>query len=297
MFSRLPPASLAWLALASLLAGCGAAPAKISPTLESAVNYNHQGQQFFQSKEYQNALFFYNQALQADKSIENVDGIALNLLNIAQTHLALNQPDAAQASLDELFNNAAGLFHPDQLAQAALQKSLVFSHQAQPKLAGAWINKADALCANACAQQGQILNIQARSALDEHRPDTTIDLANRALSIHRKAMQASEMANSLRLIGEAHLANRAPDKAIPFLQEALQLDKNQGLPVKISADLLQLGMAHQGTSQIAAAFFRRALAVSQAAGDSSGERRATLALEALSSASPCQTAKQAPPCD
>jgi len=270
-----------YCALVALLAACGSPPAKISPMLENAVNYNLQGKQFFQSKNYENALASYNKALQIDKSIENAEGIALNLLNIAQAHIALNQFDAAHSSLDEVLDNATGLFQADQLAQAAMQKSLIFISQGQSKSTGEWINKADALCGDACRQKGLILNIQARFALDEHQPDAAIDLANRALSAHQKGMLVSEMANSLRLIGEAHLDKQLSDKAIPFLQEALQLDKSQGLPVKISADLLLLGMAHKDGKDQSAVFFRRAIAVSRAAGDGAGEQRAAYALDSL----------------
>lgn len=293
MFNRRRLAKFLLIALSSLAAGCGSPPAKISPALENAVSYNHQGQQFFQSKDYSSALAYYSKALQVDKSIENTDGIALNLLNIAQTYLALNQVEAAQASLDEILGNTAGLIQTDRLAQAAIQKSIIFIRQTQPELASEWINRADALCGGSCSQQGQILNIQARFALDEHQPDTAIDLANRALSIHQKMMAASEMANSLRLIGEGYLGKQLPDKAITFLQEALQLDKNQGLPLKISTDLLLLGMAHKNTPHQSAVFFKRALAVSQAAGDSEGAQRAGSALASVS----CQTNDQARQCN
>jgi tetratricopeptide (TPR) repeat protein len=263
------------------LTACGSPPAKISPMLENAVNYNLQGKQFFQNRDYENALVSYNKALQIDKSIENADGVALNLLNIAQAHIALNQSDAAHASLDEVIGNTTGLFQADQLAQAAVQKSLIFISQGQSKSTGEWINKADALCGDSCHQKGLILNIQARFALDERQPDAAIDLANRALAAHKKEMLVSEMANSLRLIGEAHLGKQLPGKAIPFLQEALQLDKSQGLPVKISTDLLLLGMAHKDSKDQSALFFRRAIAVSRAAGDLAGEQRASHALDSL----------------
>ena len=268
-------------ALIILLTACGSSPAKISPMLENAVNYNLQGKQFFQSGDYKNALASYNKALQIDKSIENADGIALNLFNIAQTHIALSQFDAAHSSLDEVLGNAAGLFQADQLAQAAVQKSIIFISQGQSKSAGEWINKADTLCGDACRQKGLILNIQARFALDEHQSDAAIDLANRALAIHKKEMLIPEMANSLRLIGEAHLDKQFSGKAIPFFQEALQLDKSQGAPTKISTDLLLLGMAHKDSKDQSAVFFRRAIAVSHAAGDLAGEQRAAYALESL----------------
>lgn len=276
------------LIAAALASGCGSPPAKINPMLENAVGYNHQGKQFSQNKDYKNALISYGKALQVDRSIENADGIALNLLNIAQTYLALNQVDAAQASLDEVLNNAAGIFQADQQVQAAMQKSLIFNSLSQPKLAGEWISRANTFCGAACAQRGLVLNIRARFALDEGQPDVAIDLANRALPLHQKEMLAHEVANSLRLIGEAHLDKQLPDKAVPFLQEALQSDKNQGLPAKISMDLLLLGMAHKNVGDQSAVFFRRALAVSRAAGDLVGEQRAARALDFVSSARKCQ---------
>lgn len=262
-----------------LLAACGSPPARISPLLENAVNYNLKANQSFQDRDYKNALISYSKALQVDKSIENSDGVALNLLNIALTQFALNQLDAAHASLDEVLDNAAGLFQADQLAQAAMQKSIIYNAQAEAAAAASWINKADGYCKEDCAQQGLILNIRARLALDEHLPDAAIDLASKALSVHKKKMLPLEMANSLRLMGEALLEKQLCDKAIPALQEALQLDKNLGLPAKISTDLLLLGLAHTADRQ--GIFFRRAIAVSRAANDTAGERRALRALDSL----------------
>lgn len=273
--------ALIYAALVLLLTACSSPPAKISPILANAVSYNLQGKQFFQSKDYKNALASYSKALQIDRSIENIEGVALNLLNIAQTYLALNQLDAAQSSLNEVLDNASGLFHADQLVQAAMQKSIIFISRGQSKLTGEWINKADTFCGDSCRQKGLILNIRARVALDGHQPDAAIDLANKALSAHKKEMLASEMANSLRLIGEAHLDKKLSDAAIPFLEDALQLDKEQGLPVKISTDLLLLGKAYKNIKAQSAFFFRRAIAVSQAAGDSAGEQRAVHALNSL----------------
>ena len=288
MFNHLRPVKYLLMAMAVTASGCGSPPAKISPMLENAVGYNLQGKQFSQNKDYRNALISYNKALQVDRSIENADGIALNLLNLAQIYLALNQVDTAQASLDEVFNNATGIFQVSQQIQAAMQKALIFNSLSQHKLAGEWISRANMLCGASCAQRGLILNVQARFALDEQQPDIAIDLANRALSVHQKEMLTHEIANSLRLIGEAHLDKQLSDKAIPFLQEALQLDKNQGLPARISLDLLLLGMAHKNISDHAVVFFRRSLAVSQAAGDLVGEQRAIRALDSVTSARKCQ---------
>ena len=266
-------------ALVALVAACGSPPARISPMLETAINYNLQGKQSFEDQDYQKALLSYHKALQIDRSIENAEGIALNLHNIAQIHLLLDKPDAAQSTLDEICENAAGLFQPEQQAQAALQKALALVSAAQPSQAQTWINKAEDFCGTACKPRGLILNVSARLALDRHQPELAIALASRALSLHQKALLLSEIANSQRLLGEALLEQQLPQLALPHLQEALQLDKNLGFPARISLDLTLLGMAHQ--HEQAKAFYRRALAVSQAANDAPGIRRANRALEAL----------------
>lgn len=278
-----------FLLLLLALAGCGSPPAKNSVMLDKAVAYNQQGRQFFHDSDYSNALTAYRRALQADRGIENADGVALNLLNLAQTYLALNQVDAAQVCLDEILSNAAGLFSVEQLASATIQKALISIREPQPT--EEWINKADALCADKCSQKGLILNVRARLALDKNLPNAAVDLAKRALSLHRKMKFSPEIANSLRLVGEAYLGQQLPEQAIPFFQEALQLDKELGLPVKISMDLLLLGKAHQGSPEQSAVFFKRAFAVSQAAGDKEGMLRAGSALAKAS----CQG--QVMPCD
>lgn len=273
--------------LLALIAGCGSPPARNSAMLDNAVAYNQQGQQLFQNNDYSNALIAYSRALQVDRSIENVNGIALNLMNLAQTYLALNQLDEAQAALDEILANAAGLFNAEQMAQASIQKALIFIRKALP--AEEWVNKADLYCSDACSHKGLILNVQARLALDKNQPDIAVDLAKRALSLHRKKKLSSEIANSLRLTGEGYLDQQLPGNAIPLLQEALQLDKEQGFSVKISMDLLLLGKAHKSIPEQSIVFFKRALAVSKAAGDAEGMQRADSALNACDA--------QVKPCD
>ena len=75
-----------------LLAACAGAPTPPqNARLEQAADYNRRGEVVLEQGDYRRALALYEAALRIDISIENVDGVAINSINLARVHQMLGE--------------------------------------------------------------------------------------------------------------------------------------------------------------------------------------------------------------
>ena len=118
-------ATISLLCSLVLLSACGHVEEIRSARLEQATEFNQRAQRAFQRGEYQAAAALYENALQLDVAIENVNGIAINTLNLARVNQVLGKNALAQRYLDSLLEDKALHFAQAQLAAAAVQKSLL----------------------------------------------------------------------------------------------------------------------------------------------------------------------------
>lgn len=249
-----------------LLAACGHVEETRSARQEQATEFNQRAQRAFQRGEYQVAASFYENALQLDVAVENVNGIAINLLNLAKVSQVLGNPAQAQRYLDSLLEDKALRYQPVHLAAAAVQKSLLRLHADDADGATAWVEKAAAWCAADCNLSGVIDNTRASIALRANDADKALYWSERASSQNKSASQL-EYANSLRLRASAKLLKNEYDAALRLLEEALVIDKALGLPEKIRQDLLLSAQTHekQGHVEQAAQFRERAARIAATA--------------------------------
>ncbi|MGH8757155.1 MAG: tetratricopeptide repeat protein, partial [Burkholderiales bacterium] len=223
----------------------------------------------------------YEQALATDTSIENADGIAMNALSLAQVHQMLGEPDAAQRYLDRLLEDSDLQIPRERKAEAAARKAQLALSAGDAAAADRWADTGITLCAGSCSTQAALLNLHARAALARADNSAAIEWAARAQSAAVDDRGRTERANALRVIGEARLALGEQRAAIQALEQALALDKALGLPQRIYSDLMLLGRAHAalGEREAARGYFRRSLAVANAAKDADGVRQAQTALD------------------
>ena len=265
------------LALAGLLAGCGTQKV-LSPSQAQAVVLNRQGLDSFAAGDIARAQHAFEVALQLERAVENEDGIALNVLNLAQCYQRLGQPERAAAMLDQLLDGSAAVFSPQRRAEAALQHALLALQRNDVAGADRWQRDGAALCGD-CALAGKLRGLAARLALQRGDVAEALQAAGDALA--KSGDDAVEKANALRLQGAAHLALGQKPAAEAALLQALALDKEGGLPDKIVQDLQLLG--HAGADAAAQRrYWRRALAVAQAAGKVAAVKEIEAALAALS---------------
>jgi tetratricopeptide (TPR) repeat protein len=228
-----------------LLTACGqTAPAR-NARLELAADHSQSAQRAYDRGDYHAALRQYEMALQVDVAVENIAGIATDMLNLSRVNLMLGRRDAANFYLDKLLQDSALEYGKTYMAAAAAQKSLLLLQQGDASGARLWLEKASAWCVAECTLVAAIDNARAAIALREKDVEKALHWADRAASASR-GDSALEFANALRHASEARLMQGEFSVALRLATEALTVDKSLGLPEKIRLDLLLSAAAYEG---------------------------------------------------
>ncbi|MDH2915939.1 MAG: hypothetical protein PXX77_03585 [Gallionella sp.] len=246
-----------------LLSACGQqAPVVRSPRQEQAIDLNQRAQRAFMRGEYQTAAGLYGNALQIDVAIENIDGVAINLLNLAKVNIALNKPDIAQRYLDQILRDKALQYQGQHMAAASVQYSLLRLRAGDIPAAASWADKAVDLCTSGCELNPVIANLRANIAIQSGDSEQALYWSVRAVSANRGESKI-EYANALRLQGQAKMLKQDFEAALPSLDEALSIDKTLGLPEKIRQDLHLLAQVNEklGRTELAGQYRDRAARV------------------------------------
>jgi tetratricopeptide (TPR) repeat protein len=252
------------LLLASLLlSACGQNTLVVrSQRQEQAIELNQRAQRAFTRGEYQTAEGLYGDALRLDVAIENADGIAINLLNLAKVSLALERPKIAEYYLDRILKDKALQFPVAHLASASLQYSLLRLRAGDVASAISWVDKASEYCVSDCKLSGVIANLRANIAIQSNDVEQALYWSGHAVSSN-KSESKIEYANALRLHGQAKMLKQEFEASISIFDEALNIDKSLGLPDKIRLDLMFLAQASDklGRTELAAQYRERAARV------------------------------------
>jgi tetratricopeptide (TPR) repeat protein len=235
----------------------------------AAVQWNNQGHAAFKDGDYAQALAAYRKALEINRSTEDVDGIAMELVNISTVYDRLGDRTSSLNALDQILVPSGIPITPTRKAEAAYRKAVYFLEDGDDAQASAWSDKALVLCQNTgCPVEGRLFNLKARMALGKN-PAAAITHAHHALVLNRSTGDKIEEANSLRLIADASLQSKDFATAQQFFDDALRLDKEAGSAAKIALDLMGLGrsLARQGRSVEAQEYFRRAYSVFESIND------------------------------
>jgi tetratricopeptide (TPR) repeat protein len=258
------------IAYSLFLIGCGAKHATLSDAHLSAVNLNQKAESSFKNSDYENALMLYNEALKINRSIENIDGIAINIINMAATYRKLGDKDNAHKQIDEILNISPIAYNPVHLSEAAFLKAMLYMDEKNYDRTLEWTDKSLSFCRSSqCSNMGKVYNLKGRAYLEKGDVASAISYGNKGLSLNKSNGNKAETANSLRLIAEAKVAKGEYSEAIKFYEDALSIDKTLGLSRKIAQDLMGMGNTYfkQGDKNSALDYFKRALSVSESAGD------------------------------
>ncbi len=264
-----------------LIAGCGSNPPVLTEQQEVAIQFNQRGETAFRRGDYAQALQEYQGALAIHRSVENVAGIATELLNLSVVHRRLGDKTAAQTALDQILTEGSPAFSAGQKAEAAYRKAGFYLDDGNETEARSWVNKALEYC-HGCGAEGRLYNLLARMALAGQAQEA-MNHARRALVLNRNAGDKNEEANSLRLIADAAFKLEDFKTAQQSYDDALRLDKDTGAATKIALDLMGLGrsVARQGRRSEAIEYFQRAYSVSEGAGDAKAMDDAAVEMKQL----------------
>ena len=260
---------VAALVLVAGLAACGSPPQPVPDAYKKAFEFNRKGEAAYKRGDFAKALVLYNDALQTNLSMEDFDGMAINLGNLAAVYRTMGDRAGALGCVDVILNAPAGQYGKEMLSDAAYLKAVLSADARDYKEAGIWADKALAYCGGTgCPSAGGAFNLKARLAIKAGNYASAIAYGDEALKINDKAKDGPEKANSLRLIGEAHVRQGRPVEARRYYDRALALDKRLGLGSKVAADLTGIGDALYALKDYGGArsYFERAVRVCEGGG-------------------------------
>ena len=129
------------LVLTTVLAACGQNPPRPSEAQQAAVQWNQRAQTAYARGDYAQALAHYQQALALSRAIEDVNGIARELINLAVVHRKLGRSALARAALDEILVPAGMPFTAGQRAEATYRLALFAAEDGDAARARPWASR------------------------------------------------------------------------------------------------------------------------------------------------------------
>lgn len=250
--------ALPWLAGS----GCsGAVPAPVPPAKERAGVWNRRGLAAEARGDRDGALAAFREELKIHRSIEDTDGSAVALINLARLHRLKGEIPSAKEKIDSVLL----LVPPENplFPETAFEKGKIALAAGDLPAAKGWAAKA--VLASTGRSAGRMLNLLARILFLDGKADEARARAGDALEANRKAGARGEEANSLRLLGDIAAARADRKAAEELYLMALSIDKEAAESGKIASDLRALGGVAEarGDTATALAFFSRAVEVSR----------------------------------
>ncbi len=262
------------------LSGCsGPAAPPVPRAKEGALSWNRRGLAAEERGDAEGAIYAFREALKINRSVEDAEGAAVALLNLARVHRLKGEPVPARERIDE----ALLLVAPDSplFPEAAFEKAKVSLAAGDLPAAREWARKA--ALAETGPSRGRMLNLLARVDFLGGAEEEARVCAAEALAANRGAGARAEEANSLRLLGDVSAAGGDRKGAERLYLEALAIDKEIAESRKIAVDLMALGAAAAagGETERALAFYGRAAEVSRNGDDPEGADAALREMERL----------------
>ncbi len=185
------------------LSGCsGPAPLPVPPAKESAGAWNRRGLAAEARGDRDGAIAAFGEALKVNRSIEDTDGAAVALINLARVHRLKSELPPAKERIDDALRIAppgSPLF-----PEAAFEKAKIGLAAGDLAAAREWAEKA--VRADTGPSRGRMLNLLARVDFLEGRMNEARSGAGTALEANRGSGARGEEANSLRLLGDVAAA-------------------------------------------------------------------------------------------
>jgi tetratricopeptide (TPR) repeat protein len=252
---------LAFVTVAVALGGCaGQAPQSETDYRRDQVLRSHQrGADAVVRGEYGRALYYYENALDQARSLEDADAVAVNLLNIAAVLHRSGEFAAARARLLQLIEHVPPL--PEAyVGRAEGRLALIELQSGRPAEAAQRAARAEQHCAGAdCTWRPALLNVQASILLQEGNIPAAESRAKEALTVARGKDEREEASAWRNLAAATTRAGRLNESRKYWLA-ALEIDRRIGAPERTVLDLLGLARLEldAGDRAAARAYARRA---------------------------------------
>jgi tetratricopeptide (TPR) repeat protein len=261
-------------AAALLCTGCGTPPgAPLPPVGARTADANARAATLVRAGDYAAAARRYEEALALARSVEDVDAIAANAINLSVVYQWMGRDGSARDALKIVLDDARRPFPERRRLQAELRRAILELAAGDRPAAAEFAARTERRCERlACELAPALLNVKSQLALDGGQPAEAARLAQAAADAARSRGDRVEQANALRNAGRAGLARGEHAAAVAALEQALAIDHALADPRKIHADLVELARASAaaGDRDAARGYLERAQTVSHAARDPRG---------------------------
>jgi tetratricopeptide (TPR) repeat protein len=227
-----------------LLASCGGkgTPPFRSETLSREIALSQKAEKALRRGRHDRAIELTLESLRLSRKIENIDGTATGLINLAVLFRAVGEREKAFRAAEAVLETTDVDYGSASKAEAAYVTALLHLDTGDYGEAADWAGRALGYCRDdRCTSEGRALNLMGRAAFLQGNYEGALDHASAALGANRAQADRQEIANSLRILGESNVALANHETARPLLEEALLIDKDLGLSGKIARDLESLG--------------------------------------------------------
>ena len=229
-----------------------------------AVEFNQRGVHAVESESYDKALLEFQKSLQLNTSIDNQNGVAVNLLNLGRLYLLMNRFDDARVVFDRAIKTGVSLNDPLILSEGYASLGRYYYLTGNNKDALDVLEKA----VNIDRKQGNHtigskLNILGAVYKNSNKLEDAEKAFNDALKLNKDYAREAEIADSLRGLGDVAAKKGDYQKAREIYENSLSIDKKIGKGNNVSLDLHSLGVASLKVNDVEKAldFFLRAYAV------------------------------------
>jgi tetratricopeptide (TPR) repeat protein len=246
------------------LAACGSTPApRVPQLLENAQAADKDARRALRAGELLRAQHAFAKTLALQQALDDSNGAAITMINLATVTHQLHDDQGALAWLDKILLEKVRIYPAESQLIAVFRKAVILTKMGQLSEAEASLQQAEKLCEKKCSQRFGMDALRARLSLLKGDAEAALALAQ-AVS-KEKDVGKEEQANALRVAAAAEEKLLRPANALQHYQAALEIDKVLGLSARIAEDLEGLARTSTqlGRDQDAATYARRAALVNE----------------------------------
>ncbi|MBI3756183.1 MAG: tetratricopeptide repeat protein, partial [Deltaproteobacteria bacterium] len=260
-----------YCSLVDVFTGCASSKrVELPKTHATAIELSQRGVEAFDAGNYDMALIAFQKSLQLNTSVDNQNGICINLLNLGRLYLAIGRFDDAKPVLERAVKIGFNLNDPLIISEAYATLGRYYYLTGNNKDAMDNLEKAVLIDSKEGYRTiGSKLNILGMVYKDSNRLEEAEKAFHDALKANQNYGLEAATADSFRGLGDVFLEKGDYKKAGESYKNALSIDKKSANSAKISLGLFSVGMSSlkENDAQIALDFFLRAYEVDSSRGD------------------------------
>lgn len=260
------PAALTVCLSLALLASCstmGSKQTAVVTVKNDAAAFSKLGDGFLASRQYSSALQYYGEALDANLSVDNIEGAIQARSSLGRVYKAMGNLDDAEREFGDALEDARAFGNPSIVALALSNLGELYYARSDAKAADALFAEAETMAPEDEAIQSVIAHNRGVVAMARGDIEAARAYFTKAATANEKAGRFVDLGSNRYAL--ASLANKQGDipGAIGWAVKALEADKAAENSAGIAADLEALARLRMKNNEPALAFdlYRRALNV------------------------------------